>query len=237
MDTLSLPVVVGQNCRRIRAEHGVTQAQLATHARRLGLRWNNTKVSDFESGRSKTPFGDVLTAVLALDNAVAAGPGPFRVLRADGTVVSRRRPRVTLADLVQSDGFVSLTADFAPVGTAVAAVCSNKPWELSGGDDADTAERPDELLSPAPGVLGERYRMSVHDMEDMRRRSDVNEARVCKRLGINADTLLGLSWRLWHGRTFGEERDRRAGSNPARRGQVSRELRAELERELSSGDD
>jgi hypothetical protein len=141
---------------------------------------------------------------------------------------------VTLADLVQFDGYVRLTPDFEPVATAVAAVCSNKPWELHSGDDRATAERTDELLSPAPGVLGERYRMRVGDVEDMRRRSDVNEARVCKRLGIDADELIGLSFTLWHGRTFSEERDSRAIANPLRRGQVARELRAELEKAISS---
>jgi hypothetical protein len=111
-------------------------------------------------------------------------------------------------------------------------VCAGKTWELHSGDNANTAERMSELLSPAPGVLGERYGMRVGDVEDMRRRSDVNEKRLCKRLGIDADTRLGLSFRLWHGRTFSEERDRRAIANPPRRGQVSRELRAELEKEL-----
>ena len=228
-----MPVVVGANCRRIRSEHGVSQSQLASHARRLGLRWTANKVGDFESGRSETPFSAVLTLLLALDNAIGQAPGPFRVLRADGTVVSRKRPRVTLADLVQTDGYVSLTSDFAPVGSAVARVCANKPWELHGGDTAETAD-PGELLSPAPGVPGE-YGMRVGDVEDMRRRSDVTEARVCKRLGIDADTLLGLSWRLWHGRTFSEERDLRALANPLRRGQVARELRGELERALADG--
>jgi hypothetical protein len=231
VDTHSLPAVLGANCRRIRAAGGVTQEQLATAARRLGLLgWTATKVGDFESGRSATAFGTVLTLVLALDNAVAAAPGPAAVLRADGSVSRRKRPRVTLSDLVQFDGFVSLTADFEPVGAAVAAVCSGRTWELRGGDDANTAGRMDELLSPASGVLGERYGMRLSDVEDMRRRSDVTEARAARRLGIDADELLGLSFQLWRG-TFGEERDRRA-INPARRGQVSRELRAELEREL-----
>jgi hypothetical protein len=58
---------------------------------------------------------------------------------------------------------------------------------------------------------------------------------MCKRLGIDADTLLGLSFSLWQGRTFTEERDRRALANPNRRGIVSRELRAELEGALSDG--
>jgi transcriptional regulator with XRE-family HTH domain len=116
VDTYSLPAVLGANCREIRTEHGVTQAQLASHARRLGLRWTATKVGDFESGRSATAFGTVLTLLLALDNSISAAPGPASVLHGDGTVTRRKRPRVTLADLVAHDGFVALTHDFAPVG-------------------------------------------------------------------------------------------------------------------------
>jgi len=235
MDMEKLPRVVGQNCARIRREHRVTQSELASHARRVGLRWNNSKVADFESGRTeKISLADVAALALALDNAIGAGPGPAVVWRADGTAARRKRPRVRLADLVQFDGFISLTDDFAPTGDALAAFFSGRPWELGSGDTAETDA--DRLLSPAPGVLGKRYRMRVSDVEDMRRRSDVAERRVCQRLGIGADTLLGLSWRLWHGRTFGEERDRRAGANPALRAAVSRELRAELEKELTRGD-
>jgi transcriptional regulator with XRE-family HTH domain len=236
VDTQSLPQVIGANCRRIRTDHGVSQAQLASHARRLGLHWTATKVGDFESGRSKTPFGDVLTLVLALDNAIGQAPGPSSVLHADGTVTRRKRSRVTLADLVQWDGYVQLTDSFEPAGSAVAAVCSGKKWDLPSGADRATAEQMDELLSPAPGVLGE-HGMKVGDEKDMRRRSDVNERRVCKRLGIDADTLIALSFTLWQGRTFTEERDRRAFANPLRRGQVARELRAELEKVMADGND
>jgi hypothetical protein len=235
VQTTSLAQVIGANCKRIRSEHGVSQSQLATHARRLGLRWTASKVGDFEAGRFESPFATVLTAVLAIDNAIGSAPGPLRVLRSDGWHQVRKRPRVTLADLLQTGGFVRLTPEFEPIGTAVAAVCSGKPWELATGDERTTAERADELLAPAPGILGERYRMRLRDVEDMRKRSDVNEARVCKRLDIDPDTLLGLSYALWDGRTFTEERDRRAVANPNRRGIVSRELHAELRKALTDG--
>jgi transcriptional regulator with XRE-family HTH domain len=228
-----LPQVIGANFRRIRTEHGVTLGAVASHARRVGLRWNTAKVGDFERGRSRSPFGDVLAAVLALDNAIGAGPGPMATLRADGTVVSRQRPRVKLADLVQFDGFVSLTDDFAPVGSAIVAVCSGKTWELHGGDTAETADV-DALLRLAPGPFGE-CGMRVCDVAGMRKRSDVTETRTARRLGISPDELLILTWRLFSGRTYSEERDRRCAGNPARRGPVSRELITELERTLTDG--
>ena len=229
----TLPRVIGANFKAIRERNGVTQSAVASHARRLGLRWNSAKVGDFERGRSRSPFGDVLAALLALDNAIGAGQGPLTVWHADGSVTRRRRPRVKLADLVGFDGFVSLTDDFTPTGAAVAAVCSGKLWELGALDVAETSDVV-ALLSPAPGVPGE-YGMRVRDVADMRRRSDVTETRVARRLGIDTETLMALSWRLFGGRTFSEERDRRAAGNPARRGPVSRELRETLEEELARG--
>ena len=182
MDSTSLQAVVGANCRKIRTEHGVTQAQLASHARRVGLRWTASKVGDFESGRNAVSFAAVLALVLALDNAIGArGPGPLTTWHTGG-MTQRERPRVTLADLVGSDGYVTLNDDFAPTGQALAAVASGEPWELYGGDDAATAGRTDELLSPAPGVLGERYRMRLGDVEDMRLRSTLTDTRLARRL-------------------------------------------------------
>jgi transcriptional regulator with XRE-family HTH domain len=229
----TLPRVIGANFKAIREQNGVTQSAVASWARQLGLKWNAARVGDFERGRSRSPFGDVLAALLALDNAIGAGPGPFRVWHADGTMTQRKRPRVKLADLVEFDGFVSLTDDFTPTGDAVAEVCSGKFWELYAPDTAETADVI-ALQSLAPGVPGE-YGMRVWDVADMRRRSDVTETRVARRLGIDTETLMVLSWRLFGRRTFSEERDRRAAGNPARRGPVSRELRETLEEELARG--
>ena len=231
MDSTSFQATVGANCRRIRDTHGVTQAQLASHARRVGLRWTASKVGDFESGRNAVYAHVLFAAVAALDNAVAEAPGPFRVWHAGGTMTQRKRPRVYLHDLVGSDGYVTLNDDFAPTGDTLAAFCSGKPWELHGGDDGATAGRTDELLGPAPGVFGERYRMRLGDVEDMRRRATITDTRLARRLGIEPDTLLGLSWRLWH-RPFSEERDRRAGTSVGRRGHIARALTTELQAEL-----
>ena len=106
---------------------------------------------------------------------------------ADGSVTRRRRPRVKLCDspvprIRFSDrGF---HADRA----AGAVVCSGKLWELGALDVAETSDVV-ALLSPAPGVPGE-YGMRVRDVADMRRRSDVTETRVARRLGIDTETLM-----------------------------------------------
>jgi transcriptional regulator with XRE-family HTH domain len=209
--------VIGANCRRIRTDNHVTQAQLASHARRVGLPWTGSKVGDIESGRHAVPFAMVLALVLALDNASGQG----RPMRG--------RPRVTLADLVQSDGYVAVNDDLTPTGEALASVCSGKPWELRGG--IDTADDVAELLDPAPGVLGERYGMQVGQVADMRKRSGLAEMRLADRLGVTADHLLGLAWKLWK-RPYSEERDRRVEALRASRRLVGQALITELQAEL-----
>ena len=64
-------------------------------------------------------------------------------------------------------------------------------------------------------------------------RSGLDEQRLAKRLGVPMDQLVGASARLW-GRSFGDERDRRAGdgAKAQKRGQVSRALQEELRAEL-----
>lgn len=61
--------------------------------------------------------------------------------------------------------------------------------------------------------------------------------RLCKQLGINREYGAAVMSQLW-GHTFSDERDRRAGpeANAQRRGQVSRQLKAQLEEAISDGD-
>ena len=68
----SLAVVVGRNCRRIRTTAGITQNELAKHARDVGLRWTASKVGDFESGRNNPSFATVL-ALAATALSIATG--------------------------------------------------------------------------------------------------------------------------------------------------------------------
>ena len=69
-------------------------------------------------------------------------------------------------------------------------------------------------------------------------RSGLTEHRLAKRLSISHARLAHVSFQLWQS-TFSEERDRRAGTdaNQQKRGRVSRELRAELEKALADGND
>ncbi|MGA8543972.1 MAG: hypothetical protein WB785_01775 [Mycobacterium sp.] len=131
-----------------------------------------------------------------------------------------REPRVRLADLVIFDGFVTVTDEFDPRGQRVADYCAGQLWDLRGSQIGRTATR-------------EKF-----DIARMRQASGLTEDRLAARLGIGRDDLAALSLRLWR-KPFSQERDRIAGpdANKQKRGQVSRALRAELEKALANGHD
>ena len=62
------------------------------------------------------------------------------------------------------------------------------------------------------------------------------DIRICKSLGVDPAVAAKAMLKLWN-RTFSSERDERSepGDNAQRRGQISRQLKAELQKELSRG--
>jgi transcriptional regulator with XRE-family HTH domain len=234
----SLAVVVGRNCRRIRSAIGVTQDDLARHVRSVGLDWTETRVGHFEAGRSAPTFATMLAVTLALELArqeATAGQG--------ASVDSG----VTLADLVGSKGYVELTErlNFVPV-PLIADVCRGEPFRWPPPDEYWQAARPDVEVDPgvqerraartAAVVKDARAQMAAALKLDVEGRSGLTEQRLAKRLKVSDAELASVSFRLWNG-TFSEERDRRAGpdANPQKRGRVTRELRAELEKAIADG--
>lgn len=109
---------------------------------------------------------------------------------------------ITLADL--------LDAGDGPVTLKPGLVLTGS--ELTGIGRGEAFPRPPRTLaSPPPRVA---------------------EQRLARALGIEEERLAELSQQLW-GTTFTAERDRRAGAgNQQKKGQISRELRAELEKEI-----
>lgn len=207
---IDLAHVVGLNCRRIRTDAGVTRNELAKVARGVGLRWDTSKVRDFENGRSAPTFATVLAAAAALTRATGAD--------------------VTLADLVSTPEEVAvvLNDQLAPSGARVVAAVSGDALRL------DEDDRFSSMLAEVHTQLRGRTASTV---DDVKRRSGLDEERLARRLGITGEALAAESLRLWR-RSFSDERDRRAGAgaNPQKRGRVSRELQAELREAMSRGD-
>ena len=239
-ESTSLAAVVGENCRRIRVDAGVTQNALAKHACDAGLRWTASKVGQFERGQ----YNPALSTFLAVSYALSTATG--------GVVVP--------ADLVRSDGYVVINDRLDPQSDLLEAILRGKsPWNV-GYDPADplgpglppsqlgrTAELMRDpayinaMVNFGSARLDDRLRYSeipLKEYEAIRRQSGLDEQRVTKRLGITPELLIGASWQLWH-QSFSEERDLRAGADasPQKRGHISRTLIQELREELSRGDD
>jgi hypothetical protein len=233
----SLAAVVGRNCATLRSTAGLTQEQFVPYARNAGLRWTASKVADFERGRRELAFGTVLAVSLALTRALADA-------KKRGAPI---KGRVTLADLVQYDGSVTLIPDGPdPLGSVVADVCRGRPWplepmELLGAHELEMERTYQRLMESvlSKALVDGRIdpNLTAAELEHMRQRSALTEDRLAQRLEISRDRLAAVSFRLWDGRTFSEERDRRAlpGANQQKKGRFSRELRAELEEALADG--
>ena len=190
----------------------MSRNELAKYARGVGLRWDTSKVRDFESGRNAPLFATVLLALLALSYATGRD--------------------VTLADLLATPDEVAIVLNerIAPLGAKVSAAARGEPLQLDEDDHFSSLLV--ELLSKT-GQYSD-----VDPVDAVKARSGLDEERLAKRLGISADALAAESLRLW-GRAFSDERDRRAGldANPQKRGRVARILQAELEKALADGDD
>ncbi|MBI3227794.1 MAG: helix-turn-helix transcriptional regulator [Mycolicibacterium cosmeticum] len=231
MEAELLAKVVGNNCRRIRSQYGITQDELARYGRDFGLRWNASKVGDFEAGRSSPTFATVLTVSLALHSAA----------RNSSARTGNAEAPVLLSELLRADDGVQvqLNDDLDLPAALVAAVCEGKPWSIGpwylwkptpGLETKESLEFWRELM-PGDEVVGS-------PPERVLLRSGLTEDRLARRLGVDRARLADLSYLLWQ-RTFSEERDQRAGAdaNQQKKGRISRELRSELEQELSRGDD
>jgi transcriptional regulator with XRE-family HTH domain len=210
--------VLGYNCRRVRTAIGVTQDELARHARDVGLKWNAAKVANFEAGRWAPTFATVLAVTLALQKAwkdrEKSGEPP--------TI------KVTLSELVHvRGGWIALNDTLDVVGAELADVCSGDVPEIGPRQIRKRG-------APAPQPYDWDRRM--RDISAVLERSGLTEDRLARRLGIGRARLADESSRLWR-RTFSEERDRRAGpgANQQKKGRISRELRAELEKAIAHG--
>lgn len=134
---------------------------------------------------------------------------------------------VSVADLIDSDGFVALTGALDVKGEALAEMCRGGPARLPRGTwRARTRSASAQEIEALVGG----------DAAKMLARSGLAEDRLAQRLGVSKSRLAAASSALW-GRTFSDERDRRAGpeANAQKRGQVSRQLQGEIERALNDG--
>ena len=119
---------------------------------------------------------------------------------------------VQLADLFAGDGEVAINQRLAVPLSAVRAALTRGPVHFAG------------IGMLKAGMVA--VRGTLRDM------------RMCKSIGVDLGTGAAAMDKLW-GRPFSSERDSRAepDANAQRKGQISRQLKAELQKVVNDGDD
>jgi transcriptional regulator with XRE-family HTH domain len=125
---------------------------------------------------------------------------------------------VSLADLLAGGGPVQINDGLSIELAALRAAVSGQP---PAEEVEPVAPFGPALVTPMPleGFLHRRFREA--------------DVRMCKSIGIDNHLGALLMAKLW-GRTFSDERDHRAepDANAQRKGQISRQLKAELEKAI-----
>lgn len=215
---VALAEVIGKNANRLRKAAELTLDQVSIAARKRGLNWSESRVSDFESGRVAPNLTTLVAVVLALQGAGCADAALPELLRSQTPI------QINESLLLSSEQIVDLA-----IGRPASRALPSPEW-VTDAITASWEAHKDSVLAAASVISG--------GMTDAR---GATEERTRKALGISGTELAELSATLW-GRSFSEERDRRAGAgaNAQKRGQVSRELRKELQVAIAAatrGDD
>jgi transcriptional regulator with XRE-family HTH domain len=219
----SVAKVIGEGARALRLDAGVTLEQMARAARIYGLSWTSGRVGDFESGNVAASVPTLVAAAAALGEAIG-------------------RP-VSLAELVTGEGQVNINDKLSFDKSALRAALSGETVSAPAIPDLLPAEEVHELASLLSSQTNfhwsDRLRAVHPDLRrDVLRDFNESDARMCKNIGV--DQVLGATAMaaLWR-RTFTAERDNRAGpdANAQRRGQISRQLKADLQEVINGGND
>jgi hypothetical protein len=218
----SLPEAAGAGARMIRLGADKSLDDVATAARRYGLRWSTGSVGDFEAGRTSPNLATLLIVATVLRDLTGAP--------------------VTLADLFRDDvrerggRQVAIRPDLVMPRSAVRAALSGEPVALPAAQRSYRVQLGDvtmpELIPRWASGVDPRLHQRVFDA------FTETDARTCKAPGLSAITGAAAMARLW-GRTFVAERNARAeaGANAQRLGRISRQLRAELAKEVDRDGD
>jgi transcriptional regulator with XRE-family HTH domain len=208
---IRLAEVIGKNAHRLRKAAELTLDQVSIATRKRGLNWSESRVADFESGRVAPNLATLVAFCLALADAGCAEVAFSELLRSETPI------QINDSLLLSSELVVNL---------------------LTRGQ-ASTAP-PSRMRMPGI-TTSVRYLKETGALAELTEPSGATEERTWKALGISETELAELSATLWS-KSFSEERDRRAGpgASPQKRGQVSRELRKELQGAIEAtpdGDD
>jgi transcriptional regulator with XRE-family HTH domain len=220
-DAKPLSAVIGENLQVLRQEHGRNQDDVATSARRFGLRWTRATVAALETGRRSLDLGEYLLLPLILHGALGV--------------------EVDVSTLVPATSTVQLGPDAFATGRAVRAAMTGRVTDVDltelrtprTVEWTRTLKAAGEKMSAAKRIWPKAKPV---DLVNAEMDSDqVVERRAAERLGVSSFEVAVAARRLWN-RSMTEERDRRlaaAGtmsgtSAKAYAGHVTRQLTEEL---------
>ncbi|AGB26290.1 hypothetical protein Mycsm_06131 [Mycobacterium sp. JS623] len=215
--------VIGESAKVLRLDAKVTLEQLARVAQRYGLPWTSGRVGDFEAGRTAPSLPTLIAAAAALGDAIG-------------------RP-VSLAELVAGNGRVQINDKLSLDKSALHAALSGGSLGAELVAASDETSFLQENLATMPMEIStvhwpKRLRAITQGLRSaVLRDFSESDARMCKNIGVSevlGATAMAALWR----RTFTAERDHRAGpdANAQRRGQISRQLKADLQQVINDGD-
>lgn len=81
---------------------------------------------------------------------------------------------------------------------------------------------------PNEGVMTATLGVPAATLREMNQRCGLTETRTARALDMDPDVLNAITWELFDGRTFGQERDRIAEEEYRNPGDVTTELRAQI---------
>lgn len=223
MDTaglVPLQTVIGLNAREFRLGAGLTLDQVSAAARRRGLKWSESRVADFEAGRVAPNLTTMLAVCLALNDAGCSEASLPLLCKYGGSPVKI------------NDSLALLDQDVARLLNGKR-IDGPEPLELG---DNDPARLLGWKRTPFERKVFHRHEADIVTYARIAKTAGATEDRIRKSLGISPALLAHLSAALW-GRSFSEERDRRAGvaANAQKRGRVSRDMQAELKSAIKGG--
>lgn len=213
-----LQTLIGENVREIRTESGVTMDAVARVAREYGLKWTTARIVELERGKLAVSAATLVTLAHVL-----------------ATATDRR---VTLQDLLEGPGYVTLTPSLTVTTEALRDTVAGGPLPFRVGDLADGQDR---MMRSIVDTLV-TARMIATDIDpdvwaETLRTAGLADDRAAERLGIGRLQFLAHAARLW-GTSLTAERDRMSGEGVTAqaRGQITRQLERAV-REASEASD
>jgi hypothetical protein len=214
-ETPTLAQVVGWNAKRLRGD--VSGDRLASAAKENGLNWGTGRIADLEAGRVSPTLSTLVALALALGEV--------------------RGEPIQLYELVDWDGFVSVSGDLVLSGEALAGYISGNPVQVLVRDYPGGLEEIKEVIDRVNATFT-AARTSINplfaDLDTglcvkVDRRSGEAERRAADALGVDMYALTLGSVYLW-GKSLSDERDARAGveATAQKRGRITRQLMDEL---------